>query len=177
MEFVRRRRKKERNEREKGERSKERKKWRGCLINILIEFSKLLLMFQMYVNKLMDIVTSDSPRILYEQRELALESIVQLLRVPGLVAELYLNYDCDLYCSTLFEDLMKLLSKVSTPKQPICVKSSSDFLGNSKRQMFLVTRWTSFMLGIWACNYCSWTRNARNSQDPWLVLAYWVRCH
>ncbi len=86
-------------------------------------------MFQMYVNKLMDIVTSDSPRILYEQRELALESIVQLLRVPGLVAELYLNYDCDLYCSTLFEDLMKLLSKVSTLKQPIWVKSSSDFVG------------------------------------------------
>ncbi len=74
---------------------------------------KVFLIFQMYVNKLMDIVTSDSPRILYEQRELALESIVQLLRIPGLVAELYLNYDCDLYCSTLFEDLTKLLSKVS----------------------------------------------------------------
>ena len=56
---------------------------------------------------------SEAPRISYEQREIALESVVQLLRVPGLVTEVYLNYDCDLYCTNLFEDLMKLLSKVS----------------------------------------------------------------
>ena len=66
----------------------------------------------MYLNKLIDIIVSDSPRISYEQREIALDSIVQLLRIPGLVTELYLNYDCDLYSSSLFEDLMKLLSKV-----------------------------------------------------------------
>ena len=29
-----------------------------------------------------------------------------------MVTELYLNYDCDVYCSNLFEDLTKLLSKV-----------------------------------------------------------------
>ena len=73
----------------------------------------------MYLNKLMEIIVSESPRVLYEQRELALESIVQLLRIPGLVVELYINYDCDLYSSTLFEDLMKLLSKVTF----ICQKS------------------------------------------------------
>lgn len=66
----------------------------------------------MYLSKLMEMIVSDSPRVLYEQRELALESIVQILRIPGLVAELYLNYDCDLYASSLFEDLTKLLSKV-----------------------------------------------------------------
>jgi len=67
---------------------------------------------QMYVTKLMDIIVTDSGRVTYEQREIALESLVQLLRIPGLVTELYLNYDCDLYCTSLFEDLMKLLSKV-----------------------------------------------------------------
>ena len=66
----------------------------------------------MYLGRLMDIMVSESPRISYEQREIALESIVQLLRIPGLVTELFLNYDCDLYCTNLFEDLMKLLSKV-----------------------------------------------------------------
>ena len=66
----------------------------------------------MYLQRLMDIMVSESIRISYEQREIALESIVQLLRIPGLVTELYLNYDCDLYCTNLFEDLMKLLSKV-----------------------------------------------------------------
>lgn len=66
----------------------------------------------MYLLKLMEIIVSESNRVSYEQREIALECIVQLLRIPGLVTELYLNYDCDLYCSSLFEDLMKLLSKV-----------------------------------------------------------------
>ena len=67
---------------------------------------------QMYLTKLMDIIVSESARVSYEQREIALESVVQLLRIPGLVTELYINYDCDLYCSCLFEELMKLLSKV-----------------------------------------------------------------
>jgi brefeldin A-resistance guanine nucleotide exchange factor 1 len=38
--------------------------------------------------------------------------IVRLWRIPGFVTELYLNYDCDLYCTNLFEDLTKMLSKV-----------------------------------------------------------------
>ena len=40
------------------------------------------------------------------------DALVQLWKVPGLVTELYLNYDCDPYCSNLFEDVTKLLSKV-----------------------------------------------------------------
>jgi hypothetical protein len=43
---------------------------------------------------------------------LSIDSVVQLWRIPGFVTELYLNYDCDLYCPNLFEDLTKLLSKV-----------------------------------------------------------------
>lgn len=33
-------------------------------------------------------------------------------RIPGLVTELYLNYDCALYCPNLYEELTNLLSKV-----------------------------------------------------------------
>jgi len=66
----------------------------------------------MYLTKLMEIIVSESARVSYEQREIALESVVQLLRIPGFVTELYINYDCDLYCTCLFEELMKLLSKV-----------------------------------------------------------------
>ena len=47
----------------------------------------------------------------YEQRELGLDFLVQIWKLPCLVTELYLNYDCDLYCSNLFEDTTKLLSK------------------------------------------------------------------
>lgn len=42
---------------------------------------------------------------------MALESIVELWRIPGLVTELYFNYDCDLYCSNLFEGLTKVIER------------------------------------------------------------------
>jgi brefeldin A-resistance guanine nucleotide exchange factor 1 len=60
----------------------------------------------------MEIIVSESNKISYEQKEIALDYIVQMLRIPGFPIELYLNYDCCLNCSNLFEDLSKLLSKV-----------------------------------------------------------------
>ncbi|GLH14697.1 Golgi-specific brefeldin A-resistance guanine nucleotide exchange factor 1 [Gryllus bimaculatus] len=84
---------------------------------LLFESLRTHLKFQLetYLNKLIDIIVSDSTKIPYEQKEIALESVVQLWRIPGLVTELYLNYDCDLYCPNLFEDLTKLLSKNAFP--------------------------------------------------------------
>ncbi|XP_074647787.1 Golgi-specific brefeldin A-resistance guanine nucleotide exchange factor 1-like isoform X2 [Tubulanus polymorphus] len=84
---------------------------------LLFESQRSHLKFQQehYLTKLMDIIVSESPRISFEQREIALESVVQLWRIPGLVTELYLNYDCDIFCSNLFEDLTKLLSKNAFP--------------------------------------------------------------
>ncbi|VBB28394.1 unnamed protein product [Acanthocheilonema viteae] len=77
--------------------------------------SDLKFQFEMYFLKLQSIVTSEQTRISYEQKEMALESIVQLWRIAGLVTEIYLNYDCDLYCSNLFEDLTKLLLENAFP--------------------------------------------------------------
>ncbi|XP_064640698.1 Golgi-specific brefeldin A-resistance guanine nucleotide exchange factor 1-like [Lineus longissimus] len=88
---------------------------RVCFLLFESTRSHLKLQLEMYLTKLMDIIISESPRISYEQREIALESVVQLWRIPGLVTELYLNYDCDIYCSNLFEDLTKLLSKNAFP--------------------------------------------------------------
>nr|CAD7196617.1 unnamed protein product [Timema douglasi] len=138
---------------------------------LLFESLRTHLKFQLelYLTRLIDIVVSDSPKVGYELREIALgfhllsiypyvlnplrcfqyykfgrmklryhgmsncadlghrasdaycaspkfsESVVQLWRIPGLVTELYLNYDCDLYCPNLFEDLTKLLSKNAFP--------------------------------------------------------------
>lgn len=84
---------------------------------LLFESLRTHLKFQLehYLLQLAEMVTSDSPKTSYEHKELALESIVQLWRIPGLVTELYLNYDCDLYCSNIFEDLAKLLSKNTFP--------------------------------------------------------------
>ncbi|KAK7901666.1 hypothetical protein WMY93_018435 [Mugilogobius chulae] len=84
---------------------------------LLFESMRVHLKFQleMYLKKLMDIITCENIRMPYEMKELALEAIVQLWRVPSFVTELYLNYDCDFYCSNLFEDLTKLLSKNAFP--------------------------------------------------------------
>lgn len=49
----------------------------------------------------------------------------QLFRVPNLVMELYLNYDCDVYSTNVFEELCKLLSKVRKKAGIKSVKSQS----------------------------------------------------
>lgn len=63
----------------------------------------------------MELIVSEQAKVTSEHKEIVLETIVQLLRIPGLSAELYLNFDCDLYSSNLFEDLTKLLSKNAFP--------------------------------------------------------------
>nr|XP_023659672.1 Golgi-specific brefeldin A-resistance guanine nucleotide exchange factor 1 isoform X2 [Paramormyrops kingsleyae] len=84
---------------------------------LLFESMREHLKFQleMYLKKLMDIITSENAKMPYEMKEMALEAIVQLWRIPSFVTELYINYDCDYYCSNLFEDLTKLLSKNAFP--------------------------------------------------------------
>lgn len=88
---------------------------RACFL--LFESMREHLKFQleMYIKKLMDIITIENPKMPYEMKEMALEAIVQLWRIPSFVTELYINYDCDYYCSSLFEDLTKLLSKNAFP--------------------------------------------------------------
>ncbi|XP_072165610.1 Golgi-specific brefeldin A-resistance guanine nucleotide exchange factor 1-like [Diadema setosum] len=88
---------------------------RVCFLLFESMRSHLKLQLEMFIQKLTDIIVSESPRIPYEQKEMALDTLVQLWKIPSLVSELYLNYDCDIYCSNLFEDLTKLLSKNAFP--------------------------------------------------------------
>lgn len=64
-----------------------------------------------YLKKLMDIIMNDSVKTSYDHKQIALDYLLQLWRIPGYVSELYLNYDCDIYCTNLYEDLTKLLAK------------------------------------------------------------------
>jgi golgi-specific brefeldin A-resistance guanine nucleotide exchange factor 1 len=70
---------------------------------------------QFFLTRLMELIVADANKLTHEHREVALDIVVQLLCIPGLPAELYLNYDCDLYSSNLFEDLTKMLSKNAFP--------------------------------------------------------------
>lgn len=65
------------------------------------------------MNKLLEIIGSENQRMHYEIRELALDNLLQFLRIPTFAIELYVNYDCNLYCTNLLEDVVKLLSKNS----------------------------------------------------------------
>lgn len=72
---------------------------------------------EMFMIKLTDIITSEAANVSYSHKELALETVVQLWRIPGLITELFVNFDCDLYSDNIFEDLTKILSKNAFPVQ------------------------------------------------------------
>ncbi|XP_052751168.1 Golgi-specific brefeldin A-resistance guanine nucleotide exchange factor 1 [Galleria mellonella] len=83
---------------------------------LLFEALRFHLKFQMeaFFKKIIEIISTDTTKAIYELKEihhLALESLAQMFRIPGLCAELYLNYDCDIYCMNVFEEITKLLSK------------------------------------------------------------------
>lgn len=82
---------------------------------LLFESQRNCLKFHLefYLNKLAELISNENPRTPYEIRELALDNLLQFLRIPSFAAELYINYDCNLYCTNLLEDLVKLLSKNS----------------------------------------------------------------
>ena len=63
------------------------------------------------MTKLLEIIGQEPAKVAFESRVVALEAIAQLLRIPGLATELFLNYDCDCHASNLFEELVKQLSK------------------------------------------------------------------
>ena len=55
--------------------------------------------------------------VTYEHKEGALDTVLQLCRVPSFLMELYLNYDCHLYSENLFERLIEFLGKHACPTE------------------------------------------------------------
>ncbi|VDP38531.1 unnamed protein product [Schistosoma curassoni] len=88
---------------------------RVCFLLFESMRSQLKLQMEVYLQRLTAIISSDNESTGYERREIALDSVVRLFLVPGLAAELYVNYDCDPYCSNLFEDITKMLAKNAFP--------------------------------------------------------------
>ena len=70
---------------------------------------------EIFLMRLIDVVSSESQRITYEHKELVLEMIVRLYKIPGFVSQLFLNFDCDMYAQDVFEDLCKMLAKNALP--------------------------------------------------------------
>ena len=71
---------------------------------------------EIFLTRLMEVVNSESnPKITYEHKELVLDMVVRLYKMPEFITQLYVNYDCDLYTHNVFEDLTKMLSKNAFP--------------------------------------------------------------
>ncbi|XP_050230369.1 ARF guanine-nucleotide exchange factor GNOM-like [Mercurialis annua] len=51
----------------------------------------------------------------YQLQEVAMEALVDLCRQQTFMTEMYANFDCDITCSNVFEDLVNLLSKSAFP--------------------------------------------------------------
>ncbi|KAJ4964654.1 hypothetical protein NE237_016503 [Protea cynaroides] len=51
----------------------------------------------------------------YQQQEVAMEALVDFCRQRTFMVEMYANFDCDITCSNVFEDLANLLSKSAFP--------------------------------------------------------------
>jgi len=65
------------------------------------------------MNRLMELSSFEmTNRMYYDKKQLALECIVQFCHINHFPAELFVNFDCSLYCSNVFENLTKTLSKV-----------------------------------------------------------------
>ncbi|KAL7464949.1 hypothetical protein ACHAXS_005280 [Conticribra weissflogii] len=67
-------------------------------------------------------IWSSSP----EQRELALESLLEFCRENMLMTDIYLNYDCDIKCTNLFETICTTLAGVASPVCGDPVKASNN---------------------------------------------------
>ncbi|XP_045523665.1 Golgi-specific brefeldin A-resistance guanine nucleotide exchange factor 1 isoform X1 [Pieris brassicae] len=83
---------------------------------LLFEALRIHLKFQMeaFFKKIIDIISTDTTKAIYELKEIhhiTLENLSQIFRIPGLCTEMYLNFDCDVYCMNVFEEMTKLLSK------------------------------------------------------------------
>jgi golgi-specific brefeldin A-resistance guanine nucleotide exchange factor 1 len=50
-----------------------------------------------------------------EEREVALESLLEFCQEPALMKDLYLNYDCDVNCTNLYESICTTLGNVAVP--------------------------------------------------------------
>jgi brefeldin A-resistance guanine nucleotide exchange factor 1 len=51
----------------------------------------------------------------HEEREVALESLLEFCQEPALMRDLYVNYDCDVNCTNLFSSICTTLGNVAAP--------------------------------------------------------------
>ena len=65
----------------------------------------------------------------YDKIELCLEALVELMKQPRFIVDLYINYDCSLHGFDIFESLSKFLYQVCYLRYWVFLTSSELFSG------------------------------------------------
>jgi brefeldin A-resistance guanine nucleotide exchange factor 1 len=60
--------------------------------------------------RILDPTSSSTP----EEREVALEGLLEFCQEPSLMQDIYLNYDCDVHCTNLYEAICSTLARVAS---------------------------------------------------------------
>ncbi len=82
--------------------------------NLFVTLTRhIKLQMELIINKLIEWIMVEA--VPYQKQEVTLEFLVDILRVPDFVSQLYVNYDCDPNCSDLFEKIAVFLYKNSYP--------------------------------------------------------------
>lgn len=66
-----------------------------------------------------------------EEREVALESLLEFCQEPSLMQDIYLNYDCDVQCTNLFEAICAALGKAATSDGGASAAQMTPVMGDS----------------------------------------------
>lgn len=80
-----------------------------CFLTFESMRSYLKFQFEKYLIKLTEIISNENGKIPRDAKELALDNLIQFLRIPGLLSEIYINYDCDFYCANVLKDAIQQL--------------------------------------------------------------------
>ncbi|KAI3972373.1 hypothetical protein MKW92_033061 [Papaver armeniacum] len=102
----------------------------------------------------------------YQQQEVLMEALVDLCRQKTFMAELYANFDCDISCCNLFEDVSNLLSRVLFQLTLHCLRCTFALEGCnspsfSDKSLLVLEQYTPF-----------WNEKCNNYADPdsWKTL-------
>lgn len=77
--------------------------------------SKLKLQLEAFLSGVILRIAGSKHGSSYQLQEVAMEALVDLCRQDVFMTEMYANFDCDISCSNVFEDIANLLSKSAFP--------------------------------------------------------------
>lgn len=122
--------------------------------------------------------------ISYPQQEVAMEALVDFCRQKDFVVDMYVNLDCDVTCSDVFENIVNLLSKTAIPEDsslsPMHILALDGLLAVIKRMTERISSGCASVNSKWTLlnseGYTPiWTIRCNDYSDPnqWVSFVQW----